>query len=218
MSVGFHPNIFSFLTWVLGCAAAVIQTPPWGGSDRETGSCSVQPGRTAAGRLPPGRPPSGEQVRPSGERSWEESNTSFAKERKCDGFLYDSFLLQNKSRELSRLWSLSLFTLLLVRLEDCSNLRSNVGVFVSRPLDERREYQRVQGRGTRCLRPRMQEQKNPNYLPEKHTETFTNKDQMWSVFSGNAQSWKLYRTQGNGKSAKKKKKVSRLWSQFLKTF
>lgn len=33
------------------------------------------------------------------------------------------------------------------------------------------EWLRVWGRGNRCLRLRMYKQRNPNYLPEKHTQS-----------------------------------------------
>lgn len=80
-----------------------------------------------------------------------------------------------------------------------------------RLLDERREYQSP---GERYEWPQAQDvrvEESQVSSRQTYTETFSNKDQMWSVFSGKAQRWKLYRTQGNGKYKKKfLKKVSRL--------
>lgn len=107
-------------------------------------------------------------------------------------------------------------------LGNCLNLLSNVGVFVRVGLwmkgenisESRGEVRVASGSGCRGRRIPTIFQRNT----QKRSPTRTK----CGLFSGKAQSWKLYRTLGNGKykicKEKKRENVSRLWSQFLQTF
>lgn len=136
-------------------------------------------------------------------------------------------LLQNKSRALRRLWSLLVFNSALFfffcdfaknGLGNRLNLRSIVGVFVRVGLWMKGEKIRVQGRGSVASGSGCRGRRIPTIF-QRNTQKRSPTRTKCGLFSGKAQSWKLYRTLGNGKYkiCREKKKKQKKCLQAMKS-